>query len=100
MKPVKIIFKNKFDHPNGQTGSVARSRNCTTSVTSQEMGGKRIPVYDLNTYKPTEMRKDTLTWCNNHLSAGPEMQHTPKACLPTMADPTTKTLPPLCGHTS
>lgn len=25
MKPVKIIFKNKFDHPNGQSGSVARS---------------------------------------------------------------------------
>lgn len=102
MKSVKVIFKNEFDHLNGQTGRVVRSRNCIASVPSwerKEQGWERT-LYDLQTHWPTEMRKDTLTWCNNHLSAGPELQPTPIACLCTMVDSSTKTLPVLHSHTN
>lgn len=42
----------------------------------------------------------TLTWHNNHLSAGPKMQDIPYSCLSAMVDHTTKTLPLRHSHTS
>lgn len=100
LKSVTVIFENEFDRLTGQTGSVARSRNHIPSVTSWEMGaGEERLCLTYRQTSPQKREKNTLTWCNNHLSAGPEMQRSPRACLPTVADSTTKTLPPLQSRT-
>lgn len=81
-------------------GSVARSRNHMLSNSLRNGGTDQNSLKGFIDIPVHRDEKKTLTWCDNHLSAGPKMQHIPLACLSTVVDSTTKSLPPLQRHVS